>query len=308
MAPEVPGHVFAGRTGSKAKRRQCLQAGDRDSLESSRQRAPGNAEPFQRQDLPNTAQRPLEKKLLHQQPNPEGNGEHAFGDKLGRWRGRDNAGDRPAVAGTAVSGPFMDAADQPNLPLDHLGTIGAGEHDERLATNRTSLLVFRQIMHHFFRGKLRAAFSAMPFCSTLLASLASFCSRRFGTGRNIPIAILRFRSDVLGQFGFSAEHLLLQPRHPGLQCFVFSGQLRDLSRLVANDPFKLPSPFFECRFPLDGPGMESPPVVGLLAKGNLGPPSLDILNQHAGILRGQGLCVQRSKKEAGEDQVWPRVH
>jgi len=105
-----------------------------------------------------------------------------------------------------------------------------------------------------------------------------------GADWDLRIAVVRSRRGVLGLFRLSPEHLLLKPRHPVFQRLVLSGQLRDLGRLAANDPFKLLSPFFERRFPLDGAGMQGPPVVGLPAKCDLRPSSLGILNEHAGIL------------------------
>ena len=57
--------------------------------------------------------------------------------------------------------PLMNAAEQNDFPLDLLGILGLGEFIERLATTRTSLLIFGEIMYHLFRRQVVASFSAM---------------------------------------------------------------------------------------------------------------------------------------------------
>ena len=51
-----------------------------DPLEASRERALRDLESLQREDLPDAVERPLEEELLHQEVDPEPDGEHALGD------------------------------------------------------------------------------------------------------------------------------------------------------------------------------------------------------------------------------------
>jgi hypothetical protein len=186
----------------------------------------------------------------------------------------------------------MNTADQTNFPVDHLGIFGAGENREGLAATWTALFALGEMVKDLLGGKVVAALSTIALGSYLFAPPASLWGRGLqGLGRALlPAGLI---SNLRGLLGLSAEDLLLEPGHLGPQGLKLLSQLGDLSLLITNDLLEPLNFGPGGSFPFDGPGMQRPVVVGLLAEFDHQTARRSLLNAHAATLPTQPICVQQ---------------
>lgn len=239
-----------------------------DALETSGESSLGDAESLERQHLPDTIERSLEKELLQQKPDPEACGEHAFGDEFCRRRCGDNAWQDRTIAGGEVTSPFVNETDQAHLPVDLIGIFGAGKADPGLTTLRTTLLLIRYGMVKFLRGKPQPTLSAMALGTRLLASLVLNFRRDVGRGEKILLFVMIFGSRAFSLFRLSAEYLFLQLGDFGFERLILLGQLRNLCLLLSDELLKMPRLFFPLSSSFERSSMLRPPVSSLLSEFN----------------------------------------
>ncbi len=121
------------------------------------------------------------------------------------------------------------------------------------------------------------------------------------------VAIAGLINNLPVLLGLSAEHLLLEPNDLGPEGLKLPGQLCDLSLLITNDLFEFLSFGSGDRLALNGPGVHRLPVMGLPAEfdrqdtrfgtGDRYAARLGILNEHAAMLPGPGMCVQQGTND-----------
>jgi len=198
----------------------------------------------------------------------------------------------------------MNAAAQNDFPLDLLGILGFGESIEWLATARTLLLVFGEIVNRFLHGEVVATLSPVALGPWLLASFASWLAVRLGRicsiGIKGPSQIVWAGVGLGALLGLSSEDLFLKPGDSRLGCFEFSSELGDLGLLTANDRLEPLSPLLPVCFPFRSPRMLSSPVMGLLAEFDLQALDFGILNEHAGMVRAPPVRVQPATTKSSQ--------
>ena len=90
--------------------------------------------------------------FAHEQCDPDGDAQQAFGHHLRRWRGGDDAWQVGTGAGPAIALPPVMPAVGVDFDFDDLAVIGAGKIGIRLVAIGTAALVLRQDNRLFHGG------------------------------------------------------------------------------------------------------------------------------------------------------------